>query len=326
MAFKFIMSKSEVVERLKQHLQTAVMIECATLPPYLCAYWSIYGTSPDAKNAKKFIGSIIKEEMLHMAMACNILNAIGGSPVLNDPSLHPSYPCPLPGHSKTNNAFIVELNKCCPASIANFVKIELPEKFYGNKHHQDGWCTIGEFYDAIAALINSETLIDADFQHGKQAGNKFNPAHGTLYEVHSRADALTVLTEIIDQGEGYSGEMYDKDHQLTHYWKFQSIHDLMVNELWDFESEVYDMAANPDESFFSEEAKKLNLEFNTVWTQLLDTLHEAFNSESPALDKSIDMMFQLNNPAVALMQIPLSGKAGNAGPTFEFIPATGENY
>jgi rubrerythrin len=270
---------------------------------------------------KKFILSIVQEEMLHMAMACNILNAIGGSPVLNEPSMHPSFPCSLPGHSKTNNAFIVELNRCCPASIANFLKIELPEEFYGDKHHHDGWCTIAEFYDEIAALINNETLNDSDFNCGRQVGNKFNPAKGTLYEVHSRPDALKALEEIIDQGEGHSGKMYDKDHQLTHYWKFQAIYDLMQNEIWDYSSEVYQMAASPSESFFSDEAKKLNGQFNMAWSELLDELHAAFNSETPSLDKAIELMFRLKKPAVALMQMPLIGKAGNAGPTFRYIHA-----
>jgi hypothetical protein len=314
------MKKPEVIQLLKEHLQVAMMIELSTLPPYLCAYWSIHGDSAHATSVKKFILSIVQEEMLHMAMACNILNAIGGSPVLNNPSLHPSFPCPLPGHSKTNNAFTVELNKCCPASLSTFLRIELPEELYGAKHHHDGWCTIAEFYDTITALLKSETLVDADFNHGRQVGNQFNPAKGVLYEVQSRADALKALEEIIDQGEGHSGKMYDKDHQLTHYWKFQAVYDLMQNEIWDFKSDVYDMAANPDESYFSDEAKKANEQFNLAWSELLDSMHTAFNSETPALDKSIDLMFRLKKPAVELMQIPLIGKTGNAGPTFNYIP------
>jgi len=313
------MQKSEVIEQLKRHLQTAVMLEFSTLPPYLCAYWSIHGASAHAVHVKKFILSIVQEEMLHMAMACNILNAIGGNPVLNEPSAHPSFPCALPGHSKTNNAFIVELNKCCPASVATFLRIELPEELFGKKDHHDGWCTIAEFYDEIAALLNSEALDDPDFSHGRQIGNNYNPAKGILYEVRSRADALKALEEIIDQGEGHSGKMYDKDHQLTHYWKFQSVYDLMQNEIWDYKSEVYDMAANPDETFFSDNAKKLKEEFNIAWSQLLDELHSAFNSETPSLDKAIDLMFRLKKPAIALMQIPLIGKTGNAGPTFNYI-------
>ena len=316
------MTKPEVLQRLKQHLQIAVMLEFSTLPPYLCACWSIHGTSAHARQVRQFISSVVQEEMLHMAMACNILNAIGGRPVLNEPDLHPVFPCSLPGHSKTHHAFIVELNKCCPAALKTFLQIELPEAFNGDGHHPDGWCTIGEFYDEIASLLNHPALNDSDFAYGRQVGNQYNPARGILYEVHNRSDACKALEEIIDQGEGHSGKMYDQDHQLTHYWKFSAIYDLMENEIWNYEDEVYNMAPNPDERFFSAEAKKLNRQFCLAWTALLEEMHRAFNREAPSLDKSIEWMFRLKDPAIALMQIPLTGKAGNAGPTFSFIRAT----
>lgn len=134
------MTRHEVLIVLKKHLQTAILLECSTLPPYLCAYWSIHGNSDYAERAKKILLSVIQEEMLHLAMACNILNAIGGHPVLNDPAQLPSYPGVLPGHSKTNNKFQVHLNKCCPESISNFIQIELPEEMFGTKQHADGWC------------------------------------------------------------------------------------------------------------------------------------------------------------------------------------------
>ena len=312
-------NKTQVLEKLKQHLQTAVMLEMSTLPPYLCAYWSIHGNSHMAENAKKYILSVVQEEMLHLAMACNILNAIGGNPRLNDPDHHPVFPCALPGHSKTNNAFSVQLNRCCPASIYTFLKIELPGEIFGTKHSEDGWCTIGEFYDEVETLIKCEELDDSEFNHGRQVGNNFNPAKGVLYEVHNREQALQALDEIIDQGEGHSGKMYDKDHQLTHYWKFKSVLELMENDIWDYHSEVYNMAADPDEKYFSDEAKNLNLQFNIVWTQMLDELNSAFNSETPQLDTSIKLMFHLKKFAVALMQIPLVNKSGNAGPTFRYL-------
>jgi len=312
-------NKTEILKRLQGNLQTAVLLELSTLPPYLCAFWSIHGTSVHAQHVSKFIRSVVQEEMLHMAMACNILNAIGGKPVLNDPARLAAFPCSLPGHSKTSHAFTVSLNKCCPAAVETFLKIELPERVLKEKHHEDGWCTIGEFYDEIAALINSDQLNDQDFSHGRQVGNKFNPAAGTLYEVHSRGEALAALEEIIDQGEGHTSGLYDKDHQLTHYWKFQSIYDLMENEIWNYKDEVYDMTPDPDERFFSDKAKELNAQFNTEWSMLLNELQEAFSSKEPNLDQPIGRMFRLKEPAVALMQQPLIGKKGNAGPTFTFI-------
>ena len=42
------------------------------------------------------VGSVFAEEMLHLLLAANLLNAVGGAPVLDAPHLLPSYPHPLP--------------------------------------------------------------------------------------------------------------------------------------------------------------------------------------------------------------------------------------
>jgi hypothetical protein len=312
------MQKSEVLDNLCRHLQTAVMLELSTLPPYLCAQWSIHGSSVHAVHARSFILSVVQEEMLHMAMACNMLNALGCAPVLNDVKMLPRYPCVLPGHSATANPFTVHLNKCCPAAISTFLKIEMPSTLVHARPHADGWCTIGEFYDEVEKLLNSDLLSDSDFSHGRQIAASYNPAHGKLYEVHSRADALDALAEIIDQGEGHDANLYDKDHQLTHYWKFVSIRDLMENEIWNYHEEVHNMHASPDERLFSAEARELSNKFNTLWTQLLDSMQAAVSSDSPSFDEAINIMMKLKKPAQALMQLPLTDGSGNAGPLFQY--------
>jgi rubrerythrin len=82
-------------EGLQRALQHAVMLEHATIPTYLYALYSLKpGTNAEIRE---LIGSVVIEEMSHMALACNILNAIGGSPVIDDPRFVPRYPGPLPG-------------------------------------------------------------------------------------------------------------------------------------------------------------------------------------------------------------------------------------
>ena len=64
----------QIRQKLEEQLETAIMLEHATIPPYLYAFWSIKDLeSPLALS----ISEVIKEEMLHMSLACNILNAIG---------------------------------------------------------------------------------------------------------------------------------------------------------------------------------------------------------------------------------------------------------
>jgi hypothetical protein len=225
----------------------------------------------------------------------------------------------LPGHSKTNNAFLVHLNKCCPQSIANFMQIELPHAVTDTPHHEDGWSTIGEFYDEIEELLKSDLLHASDFSHGKQISSDYNPGKGTLYVVHSREDALTALDEIIDQGEGHTGTHYDADGELTHYWKFATVHDLMLCGEWNYKDEVYDVRKDPQVSDFSPEALRVNQLFNELFSDLLDEMQRAFTGETTSLDESIRIMFQLKEPAQYLMQIPLVDKEGTASPTFEYV-------
>jgi len=79
---------------LIEHLQWAVELEHATLPLYMCALYSL----DDDRNpaAVEILTSILMEEMLHMALAANLLNAVGGAPELDQPRLVPGYPRALP--------------------------------------------------------------------------------------------------------------------------------------------------------------------------------------------------------------------------------------
>ena len=80
----------KTLDELKAHLQKAIEVEHSTIPPYLCALYSI----KDGHNqeAAQIIKSVVLEEMLHMILAANVLNAIGGEPILTHPKFVPKYP------------------------------------------------------------------------------------------------------------------------------------------------------------------------------------------------------------------------------------------
>src|SRR2546423_15046644 len=76
-------------------LQPAFGLDPATTPPYLYALYSLMpGTNREIQYLLK---SVVLEEMSHMALACNVLNAIGGSPQIGGPGFVPVFPGPLPG-------------------------------------------------------------------------------------------------------------------------------------------------------------------------------------------------------------------------------------
>lgn len=105
---------------LQDLLQTAILIEHSTIPPYLTALYSIQ----DGTNAlaSQIIRSVAVEEMLHMIMVCNVMNAVSIQPSVNKPQNYPVYPMKLP----MNVDFYVGLETFSTNSIATFIAIESP--------------------------------------------------------------------------------------------------------------------------------------------------------------------------------------------------------
>src|SRR5689334_18000512 len=58
------------IESLREHLQWAIELEHATLPPYLCALYSLEPSrNPDAVQV---IAGVFVEEMIHLSLAANL--------------------------------------------------------------------------------------------------------------------------------------------------------------------------------------------------------------------------------------------------------------
>lgn len=111
----------ENVEQLKAYLQVALQLEHATIPPYLTA---AYSANIEAnKPSIDIIRTVAKEEMLHLTLAANLLNAIGGKPNLISPDFVPSYPTHLP---TGQDDFDVSIGKLSNDSLKTFLDIERP--------------------------------------------------------------------------------------------------------------------------------------------------------------------------------------------------------
>ena len=94
---------NKTLQYARDLLQQAVMVEHSTIPLYLTALFSIANGS---EVAAATIHSVVIEEMLHMTIAANTLNAVGGAPMIDAPHFsHPAraelalFRCPpcLPG-------------------------------------------------------------------------------------------------------------------------------------------------------------------------------------------------------------------------------------
>jgi len=144
------------LDSLREHLQYAIELEHSTIPPYLCALYSI---EPGRNlEAVEVITSVVVEEMLHL-LAANLLNAVGGRPRLDIPQMPPGYPRPLP-HS--DRSFEISLFRFGPDAIETFLKIEQPSPTSGPPE-SDSYETIGQFYESIKQGVRnlSVTLGEA---------------------------------------------------------------------------------------------------------------------------------------------------------------------
>src|SRR3954466_10891710 len=133
----------DTIDDLRTHLQWAIELEHSTIPPYLCALYSLDATHN--AEASEVVQSVVIEEMLHLARAANLLNASGGKPVLDAPRLLPGYPRTLP-HG--DQSFQIELLPFGPQALDSFLRIEQPSHA-GAPPEADRYETIGQFYEAI---------------------------------------------------------------------------------------------------------------------------------------------------------------------------------
>ena len=322
------------VDDLKRALQQAIELEHATIPTYLTSLFSI----KDGHNRRvaRIIQGVVVEEMLHMALACNLLNAIGGSPAIGHPDFVPTYPGKLPGGLRPR--LTVSLEKASIEHIRDvFMAIEEPDETIDPlEHHR---LTIGWFYDEIRRgferlASQGDLFVDSSPQMTGWKGP------GKMVAVHDLETAFAAIDEIVEQGEGSSAtNPDDTDGELAHYYKFEEIvrgRELVVTRGGyeftgapiPFDSHgVWPMAPNPSMAKLVEGSYVYNLanQFNVMYWELLAVLHDAFNTDPDSkMTAAIEMMFSLEVAAKGLMQTPLEpGAAETAGPSFEAPVSTG---
>jgi CDGSH-type Zn-finger protein len=332
------------VDSLRRHLQWAIEIEHGTLPPYLCALYSI--KEGYNEEAAEVVHSVFMEEMLHLTMAANLLNAVGGSPKLDTPSLLPRFPTYLP-HS--NRAFEVPLMKFSREAVDVFLKIERPGEHDGLPE-DDKFETIGQFYEAIevalkrlAGELGEEALFCGD--PARQVTDElYYGGSGRIVTVTDLQSALAALEEIVEQGEGLQHqEVWDGDRdmfhsereEVAHYFRFQEIYvgrrhapgdtpqSGPTGEPFNVDWEaVHNMRPNPRSKDYpkgSEIRAQMN-EFNHAYSGVLHLLDECFNGSPRLLAVATGAMYGLKEQAIELMKLPSGDGETTVGPSFEYVP------
>lgn len=331
---RVLWTEPQSVEDVQQLVQNAIDLEFATLPPYLYAKFSIL---PDSNApAASRLDSIVREEMIHMCLACNIMNAIGGTPAINPPH----YPGSLPGD--VGGGLILHLLPFSEAAMQQGMAIEEPSEPIDppqRKLAAAPGVTIGEYYErldaALAALPASawiakrNQITDAQFFQGE------------LFAVNDYADAHRAIGNIVSEGEGTPvspdnpGSPLDFEHYLAHYYRFWEVFRNQVLEkdsnpvgyAWggplgvDWQA-VYPAIPDPETHDFSQDppaAQQAQAECNAAFTAMVDALTTAFSGNAAGLGIAVRAMFDLRMAAIRALNTPLADGVMVAGPAFLYL-------
>jgi rubrerythrin len=324
---------------LQELLQNAIRLEHATIPPYLTAAYSLqFGTNTAIRTT---ITAIAEEEMLHLAILANILNAIGGQPALDNPEFLPVYPDTLP--MNIGNSLVVGLKKFSKdLNRTVFMVIEEPENPLHfpsplESHALKEFATIGAFYRALIEKItelgdgiftgdvNRQVIVDAGFPSQQ------------LFAVTNVETAVRALQQVVREGEGTETLPLDDEGEPAHFYRFQEIDrghrlvpDSSVEQGFSFTgaeipfdpNAVFDIPDNPkaaDYASGSQERAKVD-SFNVAYSDMLRALQRTFDGDPPHISEALFLMGLLRRVAREVVSTTDPNTGKQLGLTFEFIP------
>jgi hypothetical protein len=337
-------AKITTLEQLHRFLEAAIGIEHATLPPYLTALYSIRpGTNSDAYHIMRVVAV---EEMLHLTLAANLLNAVGGNPNLTESDFVFEYPLTFPFGE---DEFKVSLQRFSKECVNTFLKIEQPAK---PRHGQSRlvkrsatgaqvlaaapddpgrrYYSIGEFYAEIERgfqylhdTMDGKLFPSDQNRQARQVTKEYFYSGGgeivTVTDLDSAKKAIRIITE---QGEGYGeGRIYNKEGELAHYYRFQQLKkgqyylagDKADNPTgpkfkvdWDASYPIKKDAHLADYPADSE-LHAAAIAFNRAYADFLAFLTKAFNGEPALLTEAVTGMFRLRDLMTQLIHNPIPG-------------------
>ncbi|WP_234443835.1 ferritin-like domain-containing protein [Streptomyces sp. NRRL B-24484] len=307
------------VRWLRRALQVAVALELATIPPYLCAWWSIKDRTSEPA---RLIQGIVADEMFHMGLTCNLLTAVGGRPRIASSVL--GYPGPLPGGVRPD--LTVYLSGLTKAYVRNvLMAIEAPEQ----PLVRESGPTIGTFYTALQdAFHEVRPALDTSGQLSVRIGPDVLRPAATLADVD---EALEVIKE---QGEGTSAspDVPAGHGAPAHYYAFGEIfHERRVvssTDRWGYDGdpvpfpEARPMGVVPAGGWPDPPAAAGQLlgRFDLLFSRVVHALEGAWAiGDAHALDGAVRSMRSLEEPALALMDVPLPDGSGVYGPQFHVL-------
>jgi hypothetical protein len=322
------------IEDAWEMLQTAIGVEFGTLPPYLYAMFSI----PPGENAEAAarIKSVVLQEMIHMCLGCNILNALGGTPAITAPV----YPGPLPGDigPPGGQPLTIHLLPFSEEAMQQGMDIEQPEDPPDFPVHEallkaqaPEAMTIGQFYEALDQFLaglppdawnpNRNQIDDSQFFAGQ------------LFAINNYDDAHRAIQDIVSEGEGTPKSPLDFQNEIAHFYRFgECYRDLVLTKAdnplgyqWGPQrlgidwSKVYPAIPDPGSHDFSNDppaAQAAQAACNAAFSRMVDALQLAVTGNAGQLGIAVRAMFDLRTAAQVALATPLADASLVAGPSF----------
>ncbi|KAF8208005.1 ferritin-like-domain-containing protein [Mycena galopus ATCC 62051] len=309
-------------DALIAHVKTGMQIELGTLPLYFCALYSIKQDGGQwASSARMHIISVAEQEMLHLALAGNMLRSLDGVQTLYDRDFMPTYPSQI--------LFDKVDMKLQPANKENldcFLRIEAP--YMPQPKLTSGgaamfasfipeYKSIGQFYKELETGIKQASQTDPNlFSHNGDmqfTGDEFFDSKMTV--IRNEATALQALETIVDQGEGSIGV------PDSHYAIFVELYQQRQN----WQTVDYIDAPATDKYKDSEVAYRLSLAVNASYCYLLQTIDLCWKENNPArrpmLFRNLHrLMIEILSPCSHVLVTQQLDSGKYAAPCFEFYP------
>jgi hypothetical protein len=353
------LNKITDIDGLHRHIYAAMQLEHATIPVYLTALYSIKpGTNADAAHILRVVAV---EEMLHLTLAGNLMNAVGGKVDMTQPGFVPPFPTALPDGELD---FTVDCQGFSRQAVETFLRIERPAELDDGiertlsreAHHsalsasrpdkdaapEEHFFSIGQFYKAIEEGLHflhnkmGDSLFSGDPSY--QISNEYYySGGGKLIEITDMETAMQALNLIAEQGEGITSQVFDSDGEISHYFRF---HQLIAGRYYklgdqinqptggrfevDWEA-VFPTKTNARLSDFEEgtDLHEQAVRFNYAYFDFLELLSNSFNGNPETFTEAVGGMFKLKELFYQLMRQKISEEGNlNAAPTFEIDAVT----
>ncbi len=317
-------------------LQTAIGVEFGTLPPYL---YALYTIKPGSNmEASRRIKSVVLQEMIHVCLAANILNALGGDPLLKPQS----YPGPLPGDiGPDGTPLTLHLYPFGSDAMNQAMQIEqpvdvplFPVETFALKAEPKA-VTIGQFYDALDKFL--ATLPDSAWSKDRHQIDDNQFFAGQLFPIDNYADAHRAISNIVSEGEGAKDDPLDFQHEIAHYYRFGEIfYDKVLTKAsnplgyswgpgklgvdW---AGAYPAIVDPGTHDFSGDppaAQAAQDACNAAFTAMVEALQQALTGTDGALGHAVRAMFDLRMAALHAVTVPLADPSKVAGSAFLYQP------